>query len=241
MNVSSKENLSNKADCLVCGAEIRYLNYSTDFKCYYCGLKEKEAHFCCMEGHYICNTCHTNDALKLIESVSIATDSDSPFIIAERLMKHPSVHMHGPEHHALVPAVLIAAYQNYMGYENESTISEAIKRGKKIPGGYCGFYGACGGGIGVGIAVSILLDATPLTPQPRSHANWATSCTLNSIADAGGARCCKKSIRVSLKEGVIYLSNLFGLSWDDELDFSVKCNYHTYNRECDKNCEYNDN
>lgn len=228
---------NEKSNCMLCGNRIVHSCQAVTAKCHYCGVEE-EAYSQCKDGHYICNTCHSQDALKVIESICLNTSLQNPVILAEKIMEHPSVHMHGPEHHALVPAALIAAYQNYTGKRKEEEILEAIKRGSKVPGGYCGIYGACGAGIGVGIAVSILLGATPFTSAERSHANWATSSTLRCIADAGGARCCKKATRISLRKGVAYLSDIFGLLWNEKLDMTVNCTYTSLNKECDLNCEY---
>lgn len=228
---------NEKSNCMLCGNSIVHSCQAVTAKCHYCGVEE-EAYSQCKDGHYVCNTCHSQDALKVIESVCLNTSLQNPVTLAEKIMEHPSVHMHGPEHHALVPAALIAAYQNYTGKRKEEEILEAIKRGSKVPGGYCGIYGACGAGIGVGIAVSILLGATPFTPDERSHANWATSSTLRCIADAGGARCCKKATRISLRKGVAYMSDVFGLIWNEKLDMAVNCTYTSLNRECDLNCKY---
>nr|WP_321498200.1 DUF5714 domain-containing protein [uncultured Methanolobus sp.] len=88
------------------------------------------------------------------------------------------------------------------------------------------------------IRMCVLLEATPLTPEERAHANWATACTLKCIADAGGARCCKKATRISLEEGVKYLSDMFDLNWHEKADFYIKCEYTQYNRECDESCRH---
>ncbi len=227
---------NNKVNCLICKSDIDYMERAIHSKCYYCGIKE-DTYFVCKNGHYVCNKCHSRDAIELIGHICMNTDSTDPFMIAERIMEHPGIHMHGPEHHALVPAALVAAYGNLIGQKQESKIKEAIKRGRNVPGGYCGLYGACGAGVGIGIAICVLLDATPLKPYERSHANRATSRTLLSIADAGGARCCKKATRISLEEGVAYMSELFDLKWGQK-DTDVKCTYNIYNKECDKNCKY---
>ncbi|WP_342305097.1 DUF5714 domain-containing protein [Methanolobus sp. ZRKC5] len=226
-------------NCLVCEAEVEYLSQTINCTCHYCGIEE-ESYIQCKNGHYICNECHSQNALKVIENACLKTEVTDPLEIAEKLMEHPSFHMHGPEHHALVPGVLIAAYQNYIGERNEKAILEVIKRGQKIPGGYCGLYGACGAGIGVGVAVSVLLEATSLTPDERSHAIGSTSRALKLIADASGARCCKKSTRISLEEGMLYLSELFDLEWHKDTNKSVKCGHSMHNKECDDNCKYKD-
>jgi len=236
-NVKTDFKTNCKTDCLVCGAEVEYLSEPISSSCYYCGVEEG-TYFVCKEEHYVCNNCHSKDAIAIIENICKTTYLANPLSIAEIIMEHPGIHMHGPEHHALVPAVLVAAYQNYIGETDKKPIMEAIKRGSNVPGGYCGLYGTCGAGVGVGIAMCVLLEATPLTPEERSHANWATSRTLNSIADAGGARCCKKATRIALEKGMKYLSDMFDLGWYEKADFHVKCNYTQYNKECDRNCRY---
>jgi hypothetical protein len=53
-------------------------------------------------------------------------------------MRHPSVAMHGPEHHFLVSAVLLAAYDNQHGLENRAVkIQQARKRAEGVRGGSC--------------------------------------------------------------------------------------------------------
>lgn len=238
MQVISISSLKNeKANCMFCGDEIIHATKTSIARCHYCGIEE-ETHTLCKNGHYVCNECHTRDALKAIEKICIETDIRDPFTLAEKIMEHPSMHMHGPEHHAMVPAAFIAAYHNFKGEKNEAHIIEAIKRGSKVPGGYCGLYGTCGAGIGIGIAVCILMDATPYTPAERTHANKATSRVLSYIADAGGARCCKKATRIAMREGVSYISDVFAIPWSEELVMDVHCKYQKLNKECDENCEF---
>ncbi|WP_406659798.1 DUF5714 domain-containing protein [Methanolobus sp. ZRKC3] len=237
MDLISLDLGNKKANCMVCGNEVEYLSDPVTAICQYCGVEE-EGYFKCKGGHYVCNSCHSKDAVDVIKNVCLNTDLVNPMQIAEALMLHPSIHMHGPEHHALIPAVLTTAYLNYVGKNDDGAIIEAIERGKKVPGGYCGLYGVCGGGTGVGITVSIILGATPLTPEPRSHAMWSTSCTLMTIADSGGARCCKKAVRISLEEGTAYISRLFDINWSDDLDLSVVCDYTEINKRCDVTCKY---
>jgi len=53
--------------------------------------------------------------LDLIEQVCRTTTLEDPLAIACRIMQRPQISLHGPEHHFLVPAVLIAAYYNHRG------------------------------------------------------------------------------------------------------------------------------
>lgn len=58
----------------------------------------------------------------------------------------------------------ITANKNAGGAINlRESVMEMLNRGKAVPGGTCGFWGACGAGISAGMFVSILSGATPLT------------------------------------------------------------------------------
>ena len=62
----------------------------------------------------------------------------------------------------MVGAALLTAYKNAGGAINlRESVMEMLNRGKAVPGGTCGFWGACGAGISAGMFVSILSgDAT---------------------------------------------------------------------------------
>jgi len=144
--------------------------------------------------------------------------------------------MHGPEHHAIVPTVIVAAVRN-SGYPVPAgAIDKAIERGSKVPGGWCGYYGACGAAIGVGIAVSILSEATPLTGKPRSLAIEGTSYALGKMVD-GYPRCCKRASRKALEAAVEFLQDKMNMTLDRGQ--RIKCNYSHRLKECAKeNCDY---
>ncbi len=171
--------------------------------------------------------------LKQIASSSIST---SPLEIMELFMQHPAVPMHGPEHHVALPVAIVAAVRN-AGYPvPQEALENVLTRGARVPGGWCGYFGACGAGIGVGIAVSALTGATPLTGKTRTLANEATSLALSRIAD-GHPRCCKRSVRQTLAITVDFLR--------DKLNIVVNrgpaslCLYSQRNRECPKEeCPY---
>jgi hypothetical protein len=166
------------------------------------------------------------------------TASTDPVAILEKVMAHPSVPMHGPEHHAMVPAIIVAAVKN-AGYPvPDGAIEQALERGSKVPGGWCGFYGVCGGAIGVGTAVSVLTGATPLTGETRALANEATVFALGKMID-GGPRCCKRASRRALEAAVEFLKKRMDIKLD--LGQKIKCQYVKRNHECvRKACPYYD-
>ena len=109
-------------------------------------------------------------------------------------MRHPALKMHGPEHHFLVPAVLVAAYWNAKGdpAKRAEAVREARRRSDPVLGGFCGLQGACGAGIGTGTFVALVTGATPLAGPARGLANRMTARALDVVSRTGGARCCKR-------------------------------------------------
>jgi hypothetical protein len=119
--------------------------------------------------------------------------SCDPIEIIGKMMDMPFCHMHGPEHHVMVGAALLTAYKNTGGELNlERALQEIYNRGKQVPGGACGFWGACGAGISAGQFMSIATQSTPLAQEPWGLSNRMTSKALGSIGKVGGPRCCKR-------------------------------------------------
>jgi hypothetical protein len=227
--------MRHQDNCGVCGHPLVYATAPESRVCSLCG-GASETRIYCPEGHFVCDVCHRKEALEVLRQVIASSTSTTPVDILEKVMAHPSVPMHGPEHHAIVPAVIVAAARN-AGYPiPEGAIEEAIARGSKVPGGWCGYYGACGAGIGVGIAVSVLSGSTPLKGKERRLAIESTAAALNRIAN-NDPRCCKRAARRAMKSAVDYLREKMGI----ELEGGdlPRCGYYQRNQECPKEeCGY---
>jgi len=227
--------MKSQENCGVCGKALVYGTEEVSRRCDFCG-KESKALIYCPEGHYVCDECHSRGALDISRDVLSKSTSADPIEILEKVMAHPAVPMHGPEHHAMVPAIIVTAVKN-AGYPvPEGAVEKAIERGSKVPGGWCGFYGACGGGIGVGTAVSVLTGATPLTGKTRALANEATAFALQQMVD-GGARCCKRASRQALEAAVEFLRTRMGINL--KMNRKIRCQYVKRNKECIREeCQY---
>jgi LSD1 subclass zinc finger protein len=230
--------LEHRENCGVCGLPLVYATSPQQVRCAFCGAVA-ESLINCPNGHFVCDACHGKDALAALGTWLEASTSDSPLEMLELAMTHPGVSMHGPEHHALVPAVLVAAARN-SGYEvSPGGIAEAFRRGAKVPGGWCGFYGACGAGVGVGIAASVLTRATPLTGEPRRLANEATAFALARMQD-GHPRCCKRASRRALAAAREFLATRLDIRLRVAslsvaklgVNREPRCAYVARNREC---------
>ena len=140
--------------------------------------------------------------------------------------------MHSPEHHFLVPAVLLAAYFNLIkDQENkERTIKEAKLRSVHILGGFCGFYGTCGVAVGTGIFVSLITKCTPLSISEWKLSNLLTAKSLLSIANHGGPRCCKRNTYLAINEAIKFIKEHFQVKMNTQN--KIRCEFTTLNHEC---------
>ncbi|MDD6800742.1 MAG: DUF5714 domain-containing protein, partial [Firmicutes bacterium] len=102
-----------KEECLICNAPLEYLNEDILMECAICHKKELSKARC-VNGHYVCNECHTN-GIDSIFGVCLAETSKNPVEILNKMMSLPFCHMHGPEHHIMVGAALLTAYKNAGG------------------------------------------------------------------------------------------------------------------------------
>ncbi len=200
-----------KADgCVVCGGALVYADTPHTDTCIVCKGRF-ETHVSCPNGHYICDACHGADILGQVKRLLVSSTSADPVALLLEIFRLPALKMHGPEYHSIVPAVLIAAYQNAAGFKDGAMLDEAIRRGRDIKGGSCGYHGVCGAASGTGIAASIIEKATPLTADTRCKAMEITGRALIDLSRLGGPRCCKRE-SVSAVESFIrntdYFSNI---------------------------------
>lgn len=218
--------------CLVCGDDVLYSEITETLTCYYCGVR-KETNASCRMGHFVCDACHNAGANDLIERYCSNADGVSPIALAMTLMKNPAVKMHGPEHHFLVPAVLLAAFHAATNAEKGSVaekVREARNRAEDVKGGFCGFQGACGAAIGAGIFMSIVSGATPLSDRERKLSNMITAECLLAIAENGGARCCKRESLRAIITAVEFVRRESGISLP--VDPVPPCDFTGRNKEC---------
>ncbi len=221
-----------RSGCLVCGKELLYSQDPTMETCYYCGATS-ETNTRCGNGHFVCDACHNGTANDLIERYCCGADSISPLYLASTLMANSLVKTHGPEHHFLVPAVLLAAFHNKTGAGGEDLaekIRQARKRAEDVKGGFCGFHGACGAAIGAGIFMSLITGSTPLSDRERKLSNMITAESLRVIAENGGPRCCKRESFWAIRTAIEFVRREFKVELTVELP--SQCLFSGLNREC---------
>lgn len=233
----------NTEGCLICGKQIDYYDDAINKACHICG-EDFQTNAVCSGGHFVCDSCHQKKGFEEIKDVFYSTKKTNPIEIAEEMFLKKSIHMHGPEHHFLVAAALLAAYvnstqsdiNNLIGIKSD-IIDKAEKRAVLVPGGICGFWGSCGAAIGAGIFISIISGATPMTVDSWSKANLAVSTVLKKISENGGPRCCKRNTYIAITSATDFLEKYMNMHL--ELPDNIQCVHNNRNQECKRNaCKY---
>lgn len=211
-----------KEECLICKAPLEYLNEDVLMECAICHKKELSKTRC-VNGHYVCNECHTK-GIDSIFGVCLTETSKNPVEILNKMMNLPFCHMHGPEHHIVVGAALLTAYKNAGGdIDLSKALTEMKNRGQSVPGGACGFWGACGAGISSGMFVSIISGSTPLAGEPFGLSNRMTAKSLDAIGSVGGPRCCKRDSYLSILSAIDFVK--------EHLPFTIRSAFGNF---CDR-------
>ena len=222
-------------ECLICKAKLEYLAEDEMMECAICH-KQEPSKTRCVNGHYVCSECHTQGMDSIFGLCHEETSRD-PIAILEKMMSMPFCHMHGPEHHVMVGAALLTAYKNAGGKVIfAKALPEIYRRGKAVPGGTCGFWGACGASISAGQFVSIVTDSTPLTKEPWRLSNRMTAKALESIGQNGGPRCCKRDSYLSILAAIDYVAEHLDVHMEKAMPV---CTRSRQNNQCiGKRCPF---
>ena len=224
-----------KEECLVCKAPLEYLTQDELMECAICH-KQERSKTRCVEGHYVCSECHTQGKDSIL-GLCLSETSRDPIGILEKMMSMPFCHMHGPEHHVMVGAALLTAYKNAGGeIDLPKALQEMYSRGRAVPGGVCGFWGACGAGVSTGQFISIVTGATPLAVEPWGLSNQMTAKALESIGKVGGPRCCKRDSYLAILVAIDFAAEHLKVAMEKSLPV---CSRSGQNNQCiGKRCPF---
>ena len=224
-----------KEECLICKAPLEYLQQDELMECAIC-RKTEPSKTRCVNGHYVCTECHTQ-GMDSILGLCLSETSKNPLAIMEKMMAMPFCHMHGPEHHVMVGAALLTAYKN-AGAEIDlpKALHEMYRRGKAVPGGACGFWGACGAGVSAGQFIAIATNSTPLAAEPWGLSNQMTAKALDSIGKHGGPRCCKRDSYLAILAAIDFVAEHLGIHLEQS---NPVCSRSRQNNQCiGKRCPF---
>ena len=215
-------------ECLICRSPLEYLLQDEPMVCAVCHRQEKSKTRC-VKGHYVCDDCHTR-GMDSIFGLCLAETSADPIAILEKMMSMPFCHMHGPEHHVMVGAALLTAWKNAGGaLDLQKALQQMHSRGRAVPGGACGFWGACGAGISAGQFLSIVTEATPLAVEPWGLSNRMTARALEQIGKVGGPRCCKRDSYLAILAAIDFSAEHLNVHMEKSIPL---CTRSGQNNQC---------
>lgn len=217
-----------KDECLICGAPLEYLDEDVPMTCALCG-KTENSKTRCVQGHYVCSECHMSGMVEIV-GLCLAENAANPIAILEKMMSLAFCHMHGPEHHVMVGAALLTAYRNAGGtLDLPKALTEMLRRGKQVPGGACGYWGACGAGLSTGMYMSIVTGSTPLAKEAWGLSNRMTAAALSRIGEQGGPRCCKRDSYLAVTAAVDFTREHLGVQMETG---DIRCTRCNMNNQC---------
>lgn len=182
----------------------------------------------------------TESSVDSVAALCLADTSRNPIEILEKLMSQPDCPMHGPTHHVLVGAALLTAYNNSLPDSSKLDLKEALaemrERGEQVPGGACGYLGACGASISTGIFLSIVTRNTPFSTDTWRLCNLCTARALEQVAENGGPRCCKRDSYLSVLTAIDFVKENLGV---EMMKPEVHCTRSQINEQCiGKKCPF---
>ena len=182
----------------------------------------------------------TESSVDPVAALCLADTSRNPIEILEKLMSQPDCPMHGPTHHVLVGAALLTAYNNSLPDSSKLDLKEALaemrERGEQVPGGACGYMGACGASISTGIFLSIVTRNTPFSTDTWRLCNLCTARALEQVAENGGPRCCKRDSYLSILTTIDFVKENLGV---EMVKPEVHCTRSQINEQCiGKKCPF---
>ncbi len=156
-----------------------------------------------------------------------------PVALMQEIWESTDFPMHCPEHHYLIPAVLLTVYRRLKKDSREQLkedLDRALERSRNVLAGFCGWYGSCGAAVGSGIFLSILTDTNPYSTDTWGTVNRITSECLAGIAALGGPRCCKRVCFATV--GVVAGFMKENMRLDIGKLPAITCSFHEKNAEC---------
>jgi len=173
------------------------------------------------------------DKAKKIIEACLQEKSKNPMEIFNHIAHMDFIRIHGPEHHVLDGAALLTAFNNAGGnIDLQNSLHELMRRGLQMPGATCGMWGVCGAVSSMGAALSIIDGTGPLS----SDASWGkhmefTSKALQSLAQVGGPRCCKRDAYLSFQKAIDHINENYNLKLESS---RIECSFSEKNEQCIK-------
>jgi predicted RNA-binding Zn-ribbon protein involved in translation (DUF1610 family) len=228
--IELKQKTEDYHGCLVCGDDLITFSKPRKMQCAFCGtIAEATSH--CNQMHYVCDKCQHLSATEIVKSICMQSHKTDPVSLAVEIMRSPAIKMHGPEHHMIVPSVLLTCINNK--YHTVQDLAAKIDLAEEIAmerAPVCSYdLNMCGAAIGTGVFLELYTGLNPEDEDEWSLPNQIIAKSLKIIAEKKGPRCCKRDTYISLLAAIDFLAEKFAI----ELPASeARCTFSNRNNSC---------
>lgn len=142
--------------------------------------------------------------------------SATPAELLEDVIADPRCVAFGPVHHYIVGGALLACWRNAEAPPPSrdslltADLEKMAERSNAVPGAACAHWGVCGAAASAGMAYAIIRNNAPLKKEGWAESQLMVSHLLAAIAHAGTLRCCKRDVRVAIREAIRHFNVLGG-------------------------------
>ncbi len=166
--------------------------------CIYCARPAYRGRFC-QQGHAICESCDLAEPHELVRVAALASVDRETIPLMNRIRNHHRFPLCGPEHHPLIPAIILAVARNIGLGVSSADIEVGIERGRAIPGASCSYWGVDGAAVGAGAAFAVLLDSDPYHGKARTQVQRVVEKVMSRIIAYESPRCCMRECWTALR------------------------------------------
>lgn len=175
---------------------------------------------------------------QIIRDIRSETGTD-PVRIFTDMAEKEYMSIHGPEHHVLDGACILAAFRNAGGsIDLDGSLEMLLKEGLRMPGAMCGLWGVCGAVTSIGAALAIIDGTGPLSDDGSwgDHMSF-TSGAIEELGRINGPRCCKRDALIAFGKAVEYINTHYPV----RLEYGTpECSFSDRNAQCIGNrCPFN--
>lgn len=233
MSTSDNHTGHETKNCVLCGDTLEHLNKNLEnVHCDNCRLI-KPASSRCKMGHVICDDCLNETVFQFVKTKCLTYKGNDAIELAVEIMNSPLVNMHGPEHHYILPSVLLTVIpKNKLSNKTlEDLLEIADKRISKEVCVDCSVAkDNCGAAIGAGIFIEIINGLyEKKVDKINNLSKELTERCLDKIKEHGGPKCCKRDTYFSIQASIEFIKEKYGIELPQS---KAKCTFSLRNKSC---------
>ncbi len=194
---------------MVCGKPLVYRTQVRTEKCFYCGDK-KPAYVVCLEGHFVCDSCHGQAVKDSLKGRILRSESSDPVALSLRWLEEYPFPMLGCEHAFLAAAALLGGLRAAGLSLSDPEIEEIFHRTEaQARGGFCGLTGICGIVPALGAVLAYLTGSRCGTNREQREVMQFTGDLLHRFSELTGPGCCKAYLWAGLEMAAQRIEEFF--------------------------------